>query len=187
MKFIAPTWDEIYTKSIRLAGLIRKEATLPNCLIGVSRGGLVLARVLSDLLDIQRLYVIKCEYYSNMGETGRKPKITQKIQTSVVGKRVLIVDDVADSGKSLLEIKKYLQSKKPADLKLVTIYTKPWSKVLPDYYISKTSAWIIFPWELHESIKLLSARNLNTGLASTHIPKRYAKMLYKMDKNLKRI
>ena len=182
LKFIAPTWDEIYAKSVSLAAKLRREERMPfNCLVGVSRGGLVLARILSDLLDIQDVHIIKCEYYSDMGETNRKPRITQKIQGNITGKDVLIVDDVADTGESLIEIKKYLESRKPKEMKVATLYIKPWSKVLPDFYTSKTKAWIIFPWELYESMKLLSTRKIKTSLDETHIPPKYAKMLHKMD------
>jgi hypothetical protein len=122
-----------------------------------------------------------------VGETEKKPRITQRIQSSIAGRNILIVDDVADTGESLVVIKKYLKSKKPRTMNVATMYIKPWSKVLPDYYTSKTSAWIIFPWELYETIKLLSARNVIADLSKTHIPARYAKMLYEMDDKLRRI
>jgi uncharacterized protein len=185
LKFVAPSWDEIYAKSIRLAERIRREERIPlDCLVGVSRGGLVLTRILSDLLDIQEVHIIKCEYYSDVDERRRKPKITQKIQGELKGKFVLIVDDVADTGESLFEIKKYLQSRGPKEMKVVTLYTKPWSKVFPDYFVSSTSAWIIFPWELYESIKLLSARRIKTSLSKMKIPRKYVRMLNKMDSKL---
>jgi uncharacterized protein len=183
LKFIAPSWDEIYTKSIRLATKIRREERTPfDCLVGVSRGGLALTRIFSDLLDIQDVNIIRCEYYSDLGETKRKPRITQKIQRNLTGKYVLIIDDVADTGESLSEIKRYLLSRKPRGFKVATIYVKPRSLVLPDYFVAKTSAWIIFPWELYETIKLLSTRKIGTSLDKTHIPPKYAKMVSEMDR-----
>ncbi len=86
--------------------------------------------------------------------------------------------------KSLIEIKKYLESKMPKEMKVATLYIKPWSKVLPDFYVGKTSAWIIFPWELYESIKLLSSRKIKTSLDKTQIPLKYARMLHRMDDKL---
>lgn len=183
MKFIAPTWDQIYRQSIHLARKIKKDKYI-DCLIGVSRGGLVLSRIMSDLLDVQDVRILKCEYYSDVCETNRKPRITQGVQRDIAGKHLLILDDVADTGESLTEIKKYLKSKKPSSTSIATIYVKPWSKVLPDYHVRKTSAWIVFPWELHETIKLLSAKNLGVDLARTHIPRNYAGMLYKLDDKL---
>lgn len=185
MRFVAPSWDEIYTKSIRLAKQLRdREKPGFDAIIGVSKGGLALTRILSDLLDIENVLITKCEYYSGIGERRKKPEITQKIHGKIRGKNVLIVDDVVDSGRSLIEIVRHVSSKKPKNLKVATIYIKPWSEVIPDYYISKTDSWIIFPWELHEAMKLLVAENGKDVLSKTHIPSKYIEMLFKMDRNL---
>jgi len=140
---------------------------------------------MSDLLDIQNVMITRCEYYTDIGEKRKKPIITQKIQGNISSRRVLVVDDVADSGESLIIIKKYLESKRPSDLKVSTLFTKPWSKMIPDYYVAKTDAWIIFPWEYYEAIKSLSATNGKDILSNTHIPQKYIEMLYEMDRSLR--
>lgn len=186
MKFIAPSWDEILAKSIKLAEKIRKtEREQFDCIVGVSRGGLALTRIMSDLLDIQNVMITRCEYYTDIGEKKKKPVITQKIQGNITGRRVLVIDDVADSGESLIIIKDYLKSKRPADLKVATVFTKPWCKICPDYYVATTDAWIIFPWEYYEAIKSLSATNGKDILSKTHIPEKYIGMLYQMDRSLR--
>ena len=186
MKFIAPSWDEVFAKSIKLAENIRKTERFQfDCIIGVSRGGLALTRIISDLLDIQNVMITRCEYYTDIGEKKRKPLITQKIQGNISGKNVLVVDDVADTGESLLVIKSYLESKRPEQVKISTIFIKPWCKIMPDYFVSRTDSWIIFPWEYYEAIKSLSATNNKDILSKTHIPAKYIDMLYKMDKSLR--
>ncbi len=186
VKFIAPSWDEIFGKSIKLAEKIRKtEKEQFDCIVGISRGGLALTRIMSDLLDIQNVMITRCEYYTDIGEKKKKPVITQKIQGNISGRRVLIVDDVADSGESLTVIKSYLESKHPIDVRISTIFVKPWSKMIPDYYVTKTDAWIIFPWEYYEAIKSLSATNNKDILSKTRIPYRYIEMLYSMDRSLR--
>jgi hypoxanthine phosphoribosyltransferase len=186
MKFVAPSWDDIYEKSLALAEKVRKGENVPlDFLVGVSRGGLVMTRILSDLLDIQAIGIIRCEYYSDLAETGKIPRITQELQDDITGRNVLVIDDVADTGESLVEIQKYLSNKRPRTIRLATLYLKPGSRVLPDYHVSKTSSWIIFPWELYETFKLLSRRNIKPTVAKTHIPKKYANMLFKMDPKLK--
>ena len=186
MKFIAPSWDEVFAKSIKLAENIRKTERFQfDCIIGVSRGGLALTRIISDLLDIQNVMITRCEYYTDIGEKKKKPLITQKIQGNISGKNVLVVDDVADTGESLLVIKSYLESKRPEQVKISTIFIKPWCKIIPDYFVSRTDSWIIFPWEYYEAIKSLSATNSKDILSKTHIPAKYIDMLYKMDKSLR--
>ena len=186
MKFVAPSWDEILAKSIKLAEKIRRvEKEQFDGIVGISRGGLALTRIMSDLLDTQNVMITRCEYYTDIGEKKKKPVITQKIQGNISGKKVLVVDDVADSGESLIVIKQYLESKHPSDLKISTIFVKPWCKMLPDYFVSRTDAWIIFPWEYYEAIKSLSATNGKDILSNTHIPPKYIDMLYRMDKSLR--
>jgi uncharacterized protein len=185
MKFIAPSWDDVLSMAIKLAEKIRTGETSPfDCIVGVSRGGLALTRMMSDLLDVQNVMITRCEYYTDIGEKKKAPIITQKIQGSIARKNVLVVDDVADTGESLIVIKNYLESKRPKWVKIATAYIKPWCKVIPNYYISTTNAWIIFPWEYYEAIKSLSAKNGKDILRKTHIPQKYIQMLYKMDKTL---
>jgi len=186
VKFIAPSWDEILAKSIKLAEKIRRaEKEQFDGMVGISRGGLALTRILSDLLDTQNVMITRCEYYTDIGEKKKKPVITQKIQGNISGKKILVVDDVADSGESMSVIKEYLRAKHPSDLKVSTIFVKPWSKMLPDYFVARTDAWIIFPWEYYEAIKSLSATNGKDILSKTHIPPKYIDMLYSMDKSLR--
>jgi len=186
LKFIAPSWDEVLAKSIKLAENVRKNERFQfDCIIGVSRGGLALTRIMSDLLDIQNVMITRCEYYTDIGEKKKKPVITQKIQGNISGKNVLVVDDVADTGESLLVIQNYLESKRPEQVKIATIFVKPWCKIMPDYFVSRTDAWIIFPWEYYEAIKSLSATNNKDILSKTHIPSKYIEMLYKMDRSLR--
>jgi uncharacterized protein len=186
VKFIAPSWDEILAKSIKLAEKIRgAEKEQFDGIVGISRGGLALTRILSDLLDTQNVMITRCEYYTDIGEKKKKPVITQKIQGNISGKKILVVDDVADSGESMSVIKEYLLSKHPSDLKVSTLFVKPWSKMLPNYFVARTDAWIIFPWEYYEAIKSLSATNGKDILSKTHIPPKYIDMLYSMDKSLR--
>ena len=186
MKFIAPSWDEILAKSIKSCreNPSHREFSIRLYRRGIKRG-LALTRIMSDLMDIQNVMITRCEYYNDIGEKKKKPIITQKIQGNISGRNVLVVDDVADTGESLIVIKSYLESKRPSQVKIATVYIKPWCKVLPDYYVSKTDAWIIFPWESYEAIKSLSATNSKDILAKTHIPSKYIDLLYRMDRSLR--
>jgi hypoxanthine phosphoribosyltransferase len=122
----------------------------PEILVGISRGGLVPVRLLSDLLGVKEVAIIRIEFYKSMKETHGYPKITQGLQNEVKGKRVLLVDDVSDSGRSLLVAKEYLHLKGAAEVKVATLHYKPHSHFKPNYYLEETSQWIAYPWETHE-------------------------------------
>ena len=140
---------------VDLAGEIRDSEYSPRVIVGVSRGGWPPARVMSDLLENPNLANMKVEFYKNIGVTNRRPKITQPVTSEVVGRRVLVVDDVADSGKSLRAAYQHLRQKGALEIKVCTLYLKPKSVFKPDYYARTTSKWVIFPWERLEAISLI--------------------------------
>lgn len=153
VKVIRPSWKEIERLCKKLSKKIKKEFS-PDVIIGITRGGLVPLRLFSDYLDNHNITTIRIEYYTGIGKTRKKPKITQSLNVNIKGKKVLLVDDVSDKGQSLKEGVKYLRKFKPSRLKVVTLHYKPGSVYKPDYFEGKTSAWIVYPWEKKEFEKL---------------------------------
>jgi len=153
LEFEIPSWEQIYEMLIELADRIRRDGFEPDVIVGVSRGGWAPARVMSDLLENPELANVRAEFYLGVAETKGEPVITQPVSASVKGKRVLVMDDVADTGKSLRLVKTHLLDEGATDVKIATIYYKPWSVLTPDYYKKKTSLWVIFPWERKETIR----------------------------------
>src|SRR5207253_8381877 len=101
-----------------LAQQIKKDRYKPEIIVGVSRGGWPPARVMSDLLENPNLADMQVEFYKNIGVTAKRPKITQPVTSEVVGKRVLVVDDVADSGHSLRVTVKHLARKGAREIRV---------------------------------------------------------------------
>ena len=152
-QFEIPTWDEIFEMLLDLAEEIRKNGFKPDLIVGVSRGGWPPARVLSDLLDNPNLANAKAEFYLGVAETKGEPTLTQPVSVAVADKKVLIVDEVADTGKSLKLVKEHIIEEGASEVKIATVYYKPWSVIVPDYYGKETSMWIVFPWEIKETIR----------------------------------
>ena len=117
------------------------------------------ARVMSDLLGNPKLANISVEFYVDVAKTKGKPVLTQPLSAPVKGKKVLILDDVADTGKTLKLVKEHLFSKGAEKVKIATIYYKPWSIVMPDYYEKKTKRWVVFPWERKETVRNLMKKH----------------------------
>lgn len=153
LEFEIPSWEQIYEMLIELADRIRRNGFEPDVIVGVSRGGWTPARVMSDLLENPELANVKAKFYLGVAETKGEPVITQPVSTSVKGKKVLVMDDVADTGKSLRLVKAHLLEEGATDVKIATIYYKPWSVLTPHYYKKKTSLWVVFPWERKETIR----------------------------------
>jgi hypoxanthine phosphoribosyltransferase len=109
LKLEIPTWEQIYEMILNLASKIRKDCFEPDVILGVSRGGWPPARVLSDLLENPELANVKTEFYMGVAETKGEPTITQPVSVSVRDKKVLVVDEIADTGKSLQLIQLHLK------------------------------------------------------------------------------
>lgn len=163
LKFVIPTWDEIYEFLLSLAERIRDDAFIPDVIVGVSRGGWPPARVMSDLLENPEIANVKAEFYLGVAETKGEPVITQPVSVSVTGKKVLVIDDVADTGKSLRLVRTHLKEKGATEVKIATVYYKPWSVVTPDYYQKETTSWVVFPWERKETIRNVIERYKSEG------------------------
>jgi len=155
LKFEAPDWDYIYELCLELAEMIERSGFKPDMIVGIARGGWIPARLLSDFLLNPNVASMKVEFYVSIGETMKEPVITQDISVNIEGLKILVVDDVADTGKSLKLVKERLESMGAREVRVATIYYKPWSIFKPDFYVKTTDAWIIFPHEVRESIEIL--------------------------------
>lgn len=162
LTFETVEWDHVYSLLLEIADRIKERDFKADVIVGISRGGLLPARILSDLLDNPHLANIKVEFYVDIDQTKEVPVITQPVSVSVKDKRVLIVDDITDSGQSFRLVWETL-AQEAAEVKTVTLYHKPWSCFTPDIYARETEAWVIFPWEFRETTKKLGKRLLEEG------------------------
>lgn len=162
-RYVSPSWDRIYEMLIDLALRVRKSGFKPHLIVGVSRGGWAPGRILSDLLENTHTVNIKIEFYVGIGKTARKPVVTQPLSEDIAGKRVLVVDDVSDTGESLKVAVDHMVEKGASGVKTVTVYYKPHSTFKPDFFADSTPDWIIFPWERLEATKLLMEEAKSSG------------------------
>ncbi|MCX8189858.1 MAG: phosphoribosyltransferase [Candidatus Diapherotrites archaeon] len=150
-KKISVSWDEFDLLCRQLVSQIKSDGFSPDVIIAVSRGGLVPAQIISHELKNNELYVIKVEYYKddivkNGMKTNKKPVIVQKLNKSIKGKKVLVVDEVSDSGATCIAVKNYIERQKPEQVKFLTVHWKPWSKFRPDYFAKEADGWVVYPW-----------------------------------------
>jgi hypoxanthine phosphoribosyltransferase len=150
-KFLS--WNQIYGLLLKLAEAVQKSGFEPDVIVGVSRGGWIPARIMSDLLENPKLANVTAEFYVGVAETKREPTLTQSVSISVKDKKVLVVDDIADTGKSLKLVNAHLKKQGASEIKIATIYYKPWSITVPNYYEKETRCWIVFPWEPKETVR----------------------------------
>jgi hypoxanthine phosphoribosyltransferase len=185
--FEVPTWNTIYAMLLSQAKKICQSGFKPDFIVGVTRGGWIPARILSDLLEIPNLATVRVEFYLGVAETLNKPALTQSVSAVVLGKKTLVVDDVADTGRSLQLVKEHLLQQGAAEVQIATLYCKPFSVAKPDYYEKKTRRWVVFPWDMKETARKIfekhqdkSAINLETEkLVKAGLPRPLVKAFLK--------
>jgi hypothetical protein len=155
MKYLRLTWEDIERQCLTLAKKIKERKVPFDLIIGIARGGWVPARLLSDMLNNDEVHSMRVKFYTGIGEVAEKPVILHPTQIDVTGKKVLLVDDIADTGKSLSIAKEHLEKRGAGDIFVVTLIKKPHSEINPDLYVEETDAWVIFPWEVRETVRLI--------------------------------
>jgi hypoxanthine phosphoribosyltransferase len=155
MSFEAPNWRALYGMLLRQSRKICDSGFRPDVVVGVCRGGWFSARVLSDLLENPCLANVRVESYLGVGVSVGQPVLTQAVSLDVRGKRVLIVDEIADSGRSLSLVMDHLRKRGACEVQSAVLYCKPSCVVKPDYFEKMTCCWVVFPWDVKETVRML--------------------------------
>ncbi len=141
------TYELFGTAARELAETIAADGFRPDAIVGIARGGLTLAGALGYALDVKMLGSLNVEFYTGVGTTLETPVVLPPTldQDSLAGKSVLLVDDVADSGRTLKLVVQLLRDR-GSEVRTVCLYSKPTTVEEPYYVWKKTDLWIMFPW-----------------------------------------
>ncbi|TEY00516.1 phosphoribosyltransferase [Campylobacter sp. US33a] len=129
-----------------LARKIKKDFD-PDVLLAIARGGMSLGHSLAVALNTRKLFALNSIHYDDTKkldtiEIFNIPDLSQY-------KKILLIDDIVDSGESLVEIKRVLLEKFPhIELKIVTIFYKKSALLQPDFKIKEAKEWVEFYWDI---------------------------------------
>ncbi|MEA1890708.1 MAG: phosphoribosyltransferase [Pseudomonadota bacterium] len=148
------TWSEVQRLCRRLAFLIRSSNYVPDVVVAISRGGYVPARLVCDYLDIMALTSIRTEHYLSGSIKQAQVIIRDPLCADIKGLRVLIVDDVNDSGDTLELAIRHLQAFYPREIRTAVMHRKTSTHISENYYARKIVKlrWLIYPWAVKEDI-----------------------------------
>ncbi len=152
MEYLILSWQDVYNLTLQLSERIVNSGFVPDVIIGIARGGWIPARILSDVLYASALQNIRIEYYTDVGARGKEPQITQPLTGSMANKKVLLVDEVSDTGDTLHHAIEHVEGLGAAAVRSAVLHYKPTSIVKPDYFMVETTSWTVYPWEHRESI-----------------------------------
>jgi hypoxanthine phosphoribosyltransferase len=141
------TWELFGTAAREMAVTIADDGFRPDLVLAIARGGLFIAGALGYALDVKNLHVINVEFYTGVDERLEMPVVLPPVPEPVdlAGSRVLIADDVADTGATLELVKEFCAAH-VAEVRCAVVYEKPQSRVRADYVWRRTDRWIDFPW-----------------------------------------
>lgn len=149
------SWERFHALARQLAFAIRQARFHPDLIVAIGRGGYMPARIVSDYLDIYDLTDIRIEHYRGV-HRERVARVRYPLATDIAGKRVLLIDDVSDSGSTFETAIQHLQERgEPAQLRTAVLHHKCVSSYKPDFYSEEVREWrwIIYPWAVMEDLR----------------------------------
>ena len=139
------SWAEFGRLVEELVSKIKASNHTYDLVIGIARGGIPAALEIANRLNLKIDFVNIKSYLND--HTKQKPQILSTLSEKVEDRKILIVDDIIDSGDTMETIIGWLNQQKPVSIETTALFVKPWSKFTPTYTVGTVKEWIIFPWE----------------------------------------
>ncbi|MFE9251706.1 phosphoribosyltransferase [Streptomyces sp. NPDC007088] len=136
-----------------LAQTVADDGFEPDIVLSIARGGVFVAGGLAYALDVKNIHLVNVEFYTGVGTTLEMPVMLAPVPNAIdfSNKKVLIADDVADTGKTLKLVHDFCVEQ-VADVRSAVIYEKSQSLVKCEYVWKRTDDWINFPWSVQPPV-----------------------------------
>lgn len=178
ISYISPSFEQLDTLAFHIARQMIDTGERIDRVVTLAKGGWPLTRSMVDYLSVPKVASIGVRFYAGVGQRLDQPEIYQDVPVSVADERVLLFDDVADSGESLIFVKEYLDLKGVEHVTTASLFYKPHSKLEPDFYGATTSAWILFPFERREIADELLTQWRAAGVTADEASDRFTSLSY---------
>jgi hypoxanthine phosphoribosyltransferase len=141
------TWNDLGAAVDDLAALIEADGFRPDAVLALARGGLPLAGALAYALGVKNMATLNVEFYTGVEERLDEPLLLPPVPdlTLLRTERLLVADDVADTGRTLALARDFCAQHGP-EVRTAVLYEKPRSVVRCDFVWRRTDRWINFPW-----------------------------------------
>ena len=141
------TWQAFGDATRALAQDVADSGFRPDVVLAIARGGLTVAGAIAYALGVKNCFAMNVELYTGVEQRLQVPVVLPPTLDlmDLAGLRVLVADDVADTGTTLQLVQRVI-GEHVADARTVVLYQKPKSIITPDYAWRSTDRWIDFPW-----------------------------------------
>jgi hypoxanthine phosphoribosyltransferase len=149
-KFKFLSWYEMEEACLAIYRKMKRDNYVPDSIIGLLRGGVVPARIFADYFGIVLdFFALDVKLYDGIGVRKEKPLIRYDFKDEDLKGRILVIDDIFDSGKTMKAVLDHFKGK---DITTATLYWKEKAPGKPNYYarVAEKEEWIVFPFEVYE-------------------------------------
>jgi len=164
MKCKIVSFEEVHDMVRRVSEKVKASGYRPDTIVGLARGGWFPARLMCDFLGMTDLVSLKVEHWVETGKTKDEATIRYPLVADFSDRKILVVDDITDTGKSLIVSTEHLRRLNPEEMRIAVMQYIPESKFRPDYFadVVKVWTWFIYPWNWIEDTSTLIVRLLGT-------------------------
>ncbi|HEY6031750.1 MAG TPA: phosphoribosyltransferase [Gaiellaceae bacterium] len=147
------SWNDLGRGSRELAETIHADGYEPDIVLAIARGGLLVAGAIAYALGVKNTFTMNVEFYTGVDERLEMPMILPPVPDLIDfhGMRVLVADEVADTGATLALVKEFC-AEKVGEVRCAVLYEKPRSTVRCEYVWRRTDRWITFPWSAEDPV-----------------------------------
>lgn len=159
MKFTLMNWSDLDSLTRQVAQQVRDSGQSFDRIIAVANGGLTMARHFGDQIGLRKISLLQTAFYSGVGETEREPSILQPLAVDVTNEKLLVFEDIVDTGATLEFIEPLLLDQYgAASVTVAALLSKSWATVQPNFVAMQEDTWIIYPYETRETVTALQKK-----------------------------
>jgi hypoxanthine phosphoribosyltransferase len=147
------SWQDLGDGTRVLAEQVHRDGYRPDMVLAIARGGLLVAGALGYSLGVKNTFTMNVEFYTGVDERLEMPMILPPVPDLIdfADTKVLIADDVADTGATLKTVHQWCAGK-VAEVRSAVLYEKPRSTIKCEYVWKRTDRWITFPWSAKDPV-----------------------------------
>lgn len=164
MEYLSVSWKRLHSLTHSLTEKIAEKHSDLDLIVGIARGGLTIAHISSDFLKLP-VASFTISSYKDLKQ-DELSEISHHIGSDLKNKKVLLIDDVSDTGKTFIRGVEYLTSLGASQVVTASPFIKSWTKYIPDFYVKEVSEWIVFPYDMRETIESIQANRSKEGAPS---------------------
>ncbi len=162
------TWADVDRWADRLEAAIRDAGRpLPQTLVGLTRGGWVPTRLVADRLGIHRVVSLRAQHWGVTATPDGAAAVTEGLSGPVRGERVLVVDDITDTGESLRLAVEHVRAAGATSVESAAFLHIARASFRPTYWAEEIPrdawVWVVFPWNYWEDLATLAAKAAELG------------------------